>query len=806
MTVDHRPPPWSKRLRRALSVLVGVMALICASAQQAAFSQETAPAISGHQREAPSVQHQTPENNKTSLTGKKLLRTIIVDNYYPYTFVNDKGGPDGFSVDLLKAVATILGMEVQIDVDVWEEAREGLNSGEIDFLPMMAYSEERDRYFDFSVPHSISYDAIFTRKKSPGLRSLRNLKDKKIIVMNNDQSHDYLRSLDFISEDNLILINDLKDALRMLASGKGDAALMPKLVGLVFIDQLKLTNLELQPVMIEAYKRPFSIAVKNGNQELLERFNQGLTILKETHRYDEIYEKWFGIVNPIGIPTKDIVRYVLLAVSAITVVGGFVLVWIVVLHRTVRRRTMELGERVKELQCLFAVSEVVGRLELSVDEALQLIANLIPPAWQYPEVTCARIFWGGREYLSRGFLETEWRLAGEVLAENNRVGTVEVYYLEEKPELAEGPFHAEERNLINALSATLGRFIERKRAEEVLRKQALVWEQMSEGVVVLDNDSLILDMNPAAETMFGYSKDEMLGKRPSIWQKEDFVGKTADDIADGIRRDGHWSGETNVVRKDGSHRVFEANAVAAHDENGNLIGRVGVNRDITERKQSELALRESAAHLRSIMDNAPVSIILKDCEGRFLAANQAYLRTLVLAADQVIGKTTYSHNSKEIADEISSQERLVIETRSPRSFEVTRDSPNVGTRALVVVRFPVVTEDGAVIGVGAISFDVTDRNTLERQLVHAQKMEAVGQLTGGLAHDLNNALGIILMNVGMLNGNTDGTPSATECLNGITKGVNRAGKLTRKLLDFSRTDVGETKLVSVNKFVQGMGA
>jgi len=126
--------------------------------------------------------------------------------------------------------------------------------------------------------------------------------------MKNDQAHDYLRSLDYIKDDQLLLTEDLQDALRMLASGKGDAALMPKLVGLIFIKKLNLRNLALAPLVVEEYKRPFSVAVSEGNQELLERINQGLSILKETGQQKEIFEKWFGIFKSPEISFTDVLK------------------------------------------------------------------------------------------------------------------------------------------------------------------------------------------------------------------------------------------------------------------------------------------------------------------------------------------------------------------------------------------------------------------------------------------------------------------------------------------------------------------
>jgi ABC-type amino acid transport substrate-binding protein len=86
----------------------------------------------------------------------QTIKTIIVDNYAPYTYVNEQGQPDGFSVDLIKAVAQVMGFKLEIKVDTWAHAVSTLESGEIDFLPMMAYSTERDKTFDFSPPHTIA--------------------------------------------------------------------------------------------------------------------------------------------------------------------------------------------------------------------------------------------------------------------------------------------------------------------------------------------------------------------------------------------------------------------------------------------------------------------------------------------------------------------------------------------------------------------------------------------------------------------------------------------------------------------------
>ena len=144
------------------------------------------------------------------------LKTLIVDNYHPYTFANENGAPDGFSVDIVNAVATVMGLELEVRMDTWERARKALDNGEIDLLPMMASSPERQKSFDFSVPHTIAFDAVFVRKGAAGMRSIEDLSNKTVIVMDGDAAHDYVlsRNIDGLK---LVLIDSLQDGLRALS-------------------------------------------------------------------------------------------------------------------------------------------------------------------------------------------------------------------------------------------------------------------------------------------------------------------------------------------------------------------------------------------------------------------------------------------------------------------------------------------------------------------------------------------------------------------------------------------------------------
>jgi signal transduction histidine kinase len=125
----------------------------------------------------------------------------------------------------------------------------------------------------------------------------------------------------------------------------------------------------------------------------------------------------------------------------------------------------DLSERVKELNCLYGISRLFEVKNVSINETLQSVVNLVPPAWQYPEITCSRIRLKKAEYKTSNFSETEWRQTQKIMVNGRQYGTLEVYYLDRKPESDEGPFLKEERNLLRVIAERLGIVIENQIAK-----------------------------------------------------------------------------------------------------------------------------------------------------------------------------------------------------------------------------------------------------------------------------------------------------------------------------------------------------
>ncbi len=148
-----------------------------------------------------------------------------------------------------------------------------------------------------------------------------------------------------------------------------------------------------------------------------------------------------------------------------------------------------LKERVKELNCLYRLTSIVKDKSISFQDSIQKILELIPPAWQYPEITCARITIDGKEYRTKNFKITKWSQVSNIISDDKKIGSLEVFYLEEKPDIDEGPFLIDERRLIDAIADLLGNYVSEsaiKQELEAQRKKLTKFQKTLTGEPILE--------------------------------------------------------------------------------------------------------------------------------------------------------------------------------------------------------------------------------------------------------------------------------------------------------------------------------
>jgi len=236
-----------------------------------------------------------------------------------------------------------------------------------------------------------------------------------------------------------------------------------------------------------------------------------------------------------------------------------------------------------------------------------------------------------------------------------------------------------------------------------------------------------------------------------------------------------------------------------------VIWVLSLRRMVTLRTQ---ALRNSEDRYRTLLENLPQMIFLKDDQSMYVSCNEHYARLLGIKPEQIVGKTDFDFFPPELARQYRQHDEEVLRTRTvherDEAFEVE------GRRTYNhIVKTPVYDQAGRLQGVLGVFWDITNqrrseaaRVELEQQLRQAQKMEAVGRLAGGVAHDFNNILTVILGNANLLAEEPGLKDGARALVNDIVKAAGRAAGLTRQLLTFSRRQVARTQPVDLNRVVE----
>jgi PAS domain S-box-containing protein len=316
-----------------------------------------------------------------------------------------------------------------------------------------------------------------------------------------------------------------------------------------------------------------------------------------------------------------------------------------------------------------------------------------------------------------------------------------------------------------------------------------------------DRAGRVVLWNAASEQIFGFTADEAVGRTLDrlIHTPDEF--RTFLEALDEIERTGEPIGPSEYTfrRKTGGAGHCLSTLFSIPGEEGETWF-VCVDVDVTERTVAEKKLRESETLLRSIIDNAKCAIWVKDLDGRFAVVNRYFGEIFRSPLESILGRSLDELAPSEVARESAVTDGQVLASKQPLDLEETILAGGV-ERNFLSTKFPILDAAGEVAAIAGVCTDITDHMRLEEQLRQAQKMEAIGQLAGGVAHDFNNMLLVINGYAEMLLEKTEPDHPQHAALAGIREAGRRASGLTNQLLAFSRKSPMRARWLNVNEVV-----
>jgi PAS domain S-box-containing protein len=393
----------------------------------------------------------------------------------------------------------------------------------------------------------------------------------------------------------------------------------------------------------------------------------------------------------------------------------------------------------------------------------------------------------------------------------------------------------------HSLSRAISYAIERHRADHALQESEKHYKHLLESITDYSYNVLLEDGRPVKTThgpgcisVTGYTPEDYNADL-TLWHR---MVHEADRPAVEEQARQILAGETppplehRIHHKNGQVRWVRNTVVPSRDRQGRLVAYEGLIADVTERKRAEEKLVASEAFYHSLVENLPQNILRKDVNERFTFANQRFCSMLSKPLEEIIGKTDFDFFPAALAEKYQRDDRYVI--RTGETFETIEENvaPNGSKTYVNVVKTPIYDAKGKIIGIQGIFWDITERKRFEEQLqkanqelarseaalrksheelksaqlqlIQAEKMESIGTLAAGVAHEVKNPLAILMMGVNYLSKKfPPGDENLGVVLKEMKEAIGRADSITRGLLEFSASRQLTIKPQDFNSLIEG---
>ncbi len=393
-------------------------------------------------------------------------------------------------------------------------------------------------------------------------------------------------------------------------------------------------------------------------------------------------------------------------------------------NEKLKKRTFDLGKRVKELNCFYELEKISRTEKITIEKLLKSAARLLPPSWQYPDITGGCIAFGGKKYKTKNFKRTKWMQSADIVVDEKKAGCIEICYLEEKPGMDEGPFLRDERRLIVAVASRIGRIIERKQKEEALKESeerlSILFEYAPDAFYLFDLKGNFIDGNKAAEKLTGFKKKELIGKNflKLKFLPPEQMPKAAAFFAKSLIGKATGPNEFVLIRKDGTRVYVEISTNTVKVKGRTVV--LAIARDISKIKQAENKLKLERVYIDQLFENTQEAIVIADKNGHVMRANDEFIRLFGFSShDEIVGTSVDNLVVPDDAFEIAKSITNKVRMGDRISFETVRLKKDGSLVDVSVLASPIEI-DGKLLGTFGIYRDITDRKQAEKDLKESE--------------------------------------------------------------------------------------
>ena len=573
----------------------------------------------------------------TPTSGRRTLRIGGDWNYPPYSYTTGDQ-PQGLDMEMARAVGEALNVNVEIWQGSWGDVRRWLEEGSIDAIAGMAYSDEREKIYDYSTPYAyLSFD-LFVPQASE-LKGIEDLRDKAVVVQRGGVMEEYLVRSGLAEQ--VILVENAPDALTLLAAGRYDAALLNEAQGHYFLQ--KNPNWRLKALGMDSPQTVrYGFAVREGNQDVLNLLNQGLNLVKREGVYDRILENWTQLYQPRtfsqALRTWPYLRVALFGLGSLLLFTVLSLVWGATLRREVHSRTQALKQSEEKYRLLVetaseavlvstrdghilfanAASELISGY--SVADLLQLHLDRVVHPDDFETIQKA---------VSQVMLREKKTL--EAVRIITREGNIRFVHIQAAPIDWQG-----EQAVLSLVTDVTERVQVEERLRDSERRYRTIFQKTPVGIFQYDRDLRITRLNQRFADILQAPPKRLI--RMNMGElKDQRVVPALQAAIEG--REGFYEGEYQTTQSGVQIFVWMRTAPFLNDQ-GEAVGGIGMVEDISVRVKTEQALRDSEEKFSKAFRTTPDSIsINRLSDGVFLEVNEGFTRVTGYAPQEALGKS-----------------------------------------------------------------------------------------------------------------------------------------------------------------------